>query len=43
MPDNSQTGFVDKSRTIYKPGAATFTAKKVADNATCADVRAALP
>jgi hypothetical protein len=40
---NGQIEFVDKSRTIYKPGAATFTAKKVADNATCADVRAALP
>jgi hypothetical protein len=40
---NSQQGFVDSSRTDYKPGTATFVAKKVADSATCADVRTALP
>jgi hypothetical protein len=36
-------GFVDDGRTLYKTGAATWTAKRVPDNATCADVRAALP
>jgi hypothetical protein len=40
---NSDTTFVDDSATVYKPGAATFTAKRVPDNATCADIRAALP
>jgi hypothetical protein len=40
---NSQTDFVDTSRTIYKPGAATFTSKHIPDGASCADVRAALP
>jgi hypothetical protein len=39
----AQTDFVDQSRTNYKPGMATFTSKKVADGATCADIRAALP
>jgi hypothetical protein len=41
--DANQTKFVDDSRTVYVPGAATFVAKKVPDNATCAEVRAALP
>jgi hypothetical protein len=39
----SQTDFVDQSRTLYKITGATFTAKKIADNASCADARAALP
>ncbi len=39
----SQADFVDSSRTIYSPTGATFTAKKLADGATCAAVRAALP
>jgi hypothetical protein len=39
----NQIDFVDGSRTIYKIGSATFTAKQIPDNATCADVRAALP
>jgi len=41
--DASQSDFVDSSRTIYVPANATFTAKKIADGASCADVRAALP
>jgi hypothetical protein len=41
--NDTQIKFVDDGRTIHKPGAATFTAKRVPDNATCADVRAALP
>jgi hypothetical protein len=39
----NQTDFIDVSRTVYIPGAATFVAKKIPDNATCADARAALP
>jgi hypothetical protein len=39
----SQAKFVDDNRTVYTVGSATFTAKIVPDNATCADVRAALP
>ncbi|HEY2902780.1 MAG TPA: hypothetical protein VGL59_19520 [Polyangia bacterium] len=42
----TQTDFVDQSRTDYKvptPMSGTFTSKQVADAATCADVRAALP
>jgi prepilin-type processing-associated H-X9-DG protein len=39
----AQTDFVDQSRTLYKPGSATFVAKKVPDGASCADVRMALP
>jgi hypothetical protein len=39
----SQIDFVDQSRTLYKITSATFTAKKIADDATCADARAALP
>jgi hypothetical protein len=38
-----QTDFVDQGRTIYKINGATFTAKQIPENATCADVRAALP
>jgi hypothetical protein len=38
-----QIDFVDQSRTLYKITSATFTAKKVADDATCADARTALP
>jgi hypothetical protein len=38
-----QTKFIDDSRTIYVPGAGTFVSKKLPDNASCADVRAALP
>jgi len=40
---NGQTSFVDSNRTIYTVTSATFTAKRVPDTATCADVRAALP
>jgi hypothetical protein len=39
----TQVDFVDQSRTIYRISAGTFTAKQVADTATCADVHAALP
>jgi hypothetical protein len=39
----NQTDFIDTSRTVYVPGAGTFVSKKLADNASCADVRAALP
>jgi hypothetical protein len=39
----SQADFIDASRTVYVPTAGTFTSKKLADTATCADVRAALP
>jgi hypothetical protein len=35
--------FVDQNRTVYSVTSATFEAKVVPDNATCADVRAALP
>ena len=35
--------FVDQNRTVYSVTNATFEAKVVPDNATCADVRAALP
>jgi hypothetical protein len=36
-------GFIDANRTVFVPGSATFTSKKMPDNATCADVRNALP
>ena len=39
----AQTDFVDQSRTDYKVMSGTFTSKQLADSATCADVRAALP
>jgi hypothetical protein len=38
-----QIDFVDQSRTLYKITGATFVAKKIADNASCADARTALP
>jgi hypothetical protein len=41
--DANQTKFVDDSRTVYEVTGATFVAKKVADAASCVDVRAALP
>ncbi|MEA2699137.1 MAG: hypothetical protein QOI66_3408 [Myxococcales bacterium] len=39
----AQTDFVDQSRTDYKVTTGVFNAKQVKDDATCADVRAALP
>jgi hypothetical protein len=39
----AQTDFVDQSRTAYMVVSGVFTSKQVADGATCADVRAALP
>jgi hypothetical protein len=39
----SQADFVDQSRTVYQVGMATYEGKRLADNATCADVRSALP
>jgi hypothetical protein len=44
--DNCQPGqidFVDQGRTKYTVTGATFASKKVADDAKCADIRAALP
>jgi hypothetical protein len=41
--NSTQAGFVDDNRTVYKVGTATFTSKVVSDNATCSEVRAALP
>ena len=38
-----QANFVDQNRTIYEAGASTIELKLVPANATCADVRAALP
>lgn len=38
-----QRNFVDENTTVYKIGSATFTSVKIDENATCADVRAALP
>jgi prepilin-type processing-associated H-X9-DG protein len=38
-----QASFIDQSRTIYQITSATFQTKRVADTATCAEVRAALP
>jgi hypothetical protein len=38
-----EVDFVDTSKTEYKVGAATFVAKTVPDNATCEDVRKAVP
>jgi hypothetical protein len=40
---NTQADFVDQSRTVYAPGAATFKAKQLPPTATCADVLSALP
>jgi len=39
----TQVDFIDQSRSIYKTTTGTFKSKKIADGATCADVRAALP
>ena len=39
----TQADFIDQSRSIYQATTGTFKSKKIADNATCADVRAALP
>jgi hypothetical protein len=39
----AQTDFVDQSRTDYKVTTGVFNSKQVKDDATCADVRAALP
>ena len=38
-----QTDFVDQNRMRYMVTSATYEAKVVADDASCADVRAALP
>jgi|GEM_PF-3928809 len=40
---DTQKNFVDSNRTVYTVKSATFTAKRVSDDASCADVRAALP
>lgn len=40
---NSQADFIDQNRTVYTPGSATFVAKKLGNDASCADVLAALP
>jgi hypothetical protein len=40
---NTQADFLDQNRTVYVPGAATFVAKTLAANGTCADALAALP
>lgn len=40
---SSEVQFIDENRTIYSVTSATITTKVVADGATCADVRAALP
>jgi hypothetical protein len=39
----AQVDFIDQSRTDYKVSTGVFTSKQVAETATCADVRAALP
>jgi hypothetical protein len=41
--DDAQAKFVDENRMIYTVKSATFTLQRVADAATCADVRAAAP
>lgn len=41
--NDTQKSFVDGNRTVYTVKSATFTAKRVSDDASCADVRAALP
>jgi hypothetical protein len=41
--NTDQRDFVDENTTVYKIGSATFTSKRIDDDATCADVRAALP
>jgi hypothetical protein len=39
----AQTDFVDQNRMLYEPVSATYQATVIADGATCAEVRAALP
>lgn len=39
----SEQDFIDQNRTIFKVTSATYEGKVIAENATCADVRAALP
>lgn len=39
----TQADFIDQSRSIYVATGGSFKSKKIADGATCADVRAALP
>ncbi len=39
---NTQADFLDQNRTVYTPGTASFTAKKLPNDATCSDVLAAL-
>jgi hypothetical protein len=39
----TEVNFIDTNRTIYEITSATAQTKTIADNATCADVRAALP
>jgi len=41
--DTTQRNFVDSNRTVFTVTSATFSSKRVADAASCADVRAALP
>jgi hypothetical protein len=41
--DETQASFIDTNRTIFEVVDATYTAKILADDASCADVRAALP
>jgi hypothetical protein len=40
---NTEEDFLDESHPEYEPGTASYTLVKVADAATCANVRAALP
>jgi len=41
--DSTQQGFVDTNRTVYTVTSATVASTLVADGASCADIRAALP
>jgi len=41
--NDTQKKFVDDNRTVYTVKSATFTSKRISDDASCADVRAALP
>ena len=41
--NTTQRDFVDSNTTVYKLGTANFTAKRVSADASCADVRAAVP
>ena len=41
--ESSEINFIDTNRTIYEIVSATAQTKIVAETATCADVRAALP